>query len=381
MIRGFVEVVLDYIEATERERDSILNRLIPRLVENDISGEEDIYTRVTNWVDKMRVHHKEETATQIENRDVDGHVYDLVGEEDGNLALLKSDPQRERVGIREAVDSLRQHLDPIDLVILEKLLDRIKTREFLVSPDTLVDRVDQIRERVKQIAGAFQREGRVLVPTRPIIYIEFNPLYVRYGRRNYGGNPLAFFLAHQDVYEGMTKNHLKHFDEPLYQALWKSGQLDVAIPEDQRRLPEVVVSQITEKLKANNGNVPKTSRELEIPSMTVRTFAQRADIYNPSESCKPPTEQEMAQIISAYETYGGNATKAEKHFRFSRDTIRKYWRREGLVIPRHKLTPVEVQRVVDIYPKVDGDSMMASRQLPYSYKTISRYWRREGLIA
>lgn len=49
--------------------------------------------------------------------------------------------------------------------------------------------------------------------------------------RDYGGDPLAYFFKHKELYEGMTRSEFALFDKGLYGVLWREGLLDKAIPK------------------------------------------------------------------------------------------------------------------------------------------------------
>ena len=49
--------------------------------------------------------------------------------------------------------------------------------------------------------------------------------------RKFQGNPLAYFKEHEEMYKEMTRTQLRTFDQGLYLALHKTGQIDEAIPE------------------------------------------------------------------------------------------------------------------------------------------------------
>ena len=111
---------------------------------------------------------------------------------------------------------------------------------------------------------------------------------LRRKRRNYHGNPLAYFKAHPGEFEKYKgRRQLFKGDSGMYRALGRAGQLEKAIGEDLR---------INGK-----GKEPLSNGEITI-------------------------------LVNLYSTHNGNARKAEKDSRRCIRTLLKYWRREKLEI-------------------------------------------------
>ena len=104
-----------------------------------------------------------------------------------------------------------------------------------ISPEELAENAAQIQERLSEVVYKYERDGRLVLPARTIVAIRFTPLSIRFGRRNYNGNPLGYFLEHKDDYGGMSRAELASFDGGLYRVLRKHRQLSEAIPTTLRR--------------------------------------------------------------------------------------------------------------------------------------------------
>jgi len=110
---------------------------------------------------------------------------------------------------------------------------------------------------------------------------------LRRKRRNYHGNPLAYYKGHENEYEGIGRRAFSLKDCGLYRSLLLAGQLEEAIGEDLRI----------------NGK----GRE-------------------------PLSNDEIAILVNLYSIHDGNARKAEKDSRHCIRTLLKYWRRKKLKI-------------------------------------------------
>ncbi len=53
--------------------------------------------------------------------------------------------------------------------------------------------------------------------------------------RKYNGDPLSYFQKHAILYAGLSRNQLNEVDSGLYDALRRNGQLELAIPEADRK--------------------------------------------------------------------------------------------------------------------------------------------------
>ena len=169
-----------------------------------------------------------------------------LGVDDPNLAAytervyLQQQPLP-NISVSEIVGILRGHLSELDVNILLQLMNQgvnvfdSSTKDLLLNRDHVVSQIPLIQERLYNLAQAYGRDGRLILPPRPIVYVKFNPEpYIRFGIRNYNGNPIAFFNAHPEVYGGIKNaGELWVFDKPLAEALYNGGQTSIAFPEYQ----------------------------------------------------------------------------------------------------------------------------------------------------
>jgi len=152
-------------------------------------------------------------------------------------------------------------------------------------------------------------------------------------RRSYKGNPLKYYLEHKDKYGGFSRDELSLDDPGLYRSLLRAGQLDTAIP-----------------------------------------FC-----LEPSRNKLKPYQIE--EIIKSYKPSFGNSRKASKNLHHASETIRKYWRKEGLEIKkgRPRVSEKELKEILRAYKLDNGSISRASEKLHHSPLTIKICWRKEGL--
>ncbi len=102
--------------------------------------------------------------------------------------------------------------------------------QYILDPGRVARDIRTVKRRLAQLEERYAFNGRIAMPARPIKKVKFNPLRIAFGQRSYDGDPLRFFLARCDAYEGMNRTQLSKHDPGLYVALRTAGQLDEAIP-------------------------------------------------------------------------------------------------------------------------------------------------------
>lgn len=102
--------------------------------------------------------------------------------------------------------------------------------DALLAEEAVQEAVLIIRKSLQVLRERYVRNGRTLVPAKPIsgVLPDFSLMF---GRMDYHGNPLAVFEAHPEAYDGLNRTELFHFDPAMYRALKRAGQLEQAIPE------------------------------------------------------------------------------------------------------------------------------------------------------
>jgi hypothetical protein len=242
-------------------------------------------------------------------------------------------PKKNLITAREALDYVKDHLDKTDYFLFCQLVENPENR-LNISRNQLVERIPTIQRRLESLAKRYEREGQLVIPKRPIVHVKFDPLFIKFGRRNFNGDPLSFFRKHKKTYGRLSRTELAGFDRGLYRSLLKQGQLEQAIPETRHR--------------NFNGDPLSFFRENSKYSGLSRTELARIDptlygsliSYNQLGQAIPETkphsgkrlsESEVREIIEARDTYKGDASKASRHLGRDRRTVIKYWRRAKLI--------------------------------------------------
>jgi len=113
-------------------------------------------------------------------------------------------------------------------------------------------------------------------------------------KRYYNGDPLAYYLSHPEKFQGYKGRYqLAVGDSGMHRALLRAGQIEEAFPE-------------TDELKVKAG----------------RKGGKRKDL----------SEEEILEVIGAYETFDGNANEASRNLPYVAQTFINHWREAGLEI-------------------------------------------------
>ena len=212
--------------------------------------------------------------------------------------------------------------------------------------------------------------------------------------RRYNGNPLAYFISNFDLYVGMNRSRLSGSDPGLYKALGRAGQLEKAIPEANELsvelgrkvgkgeidLSESVIEKIIKAYHLYKGNAAEAARSLKHGCSTVIRHWRNAGLKIQKRGSRLP-ENEIEKIIKAYQIYHKNATEAARHLYHSPSAIIRHWRNAGLKIQKmgSRLPENEIKEIVKAYQTYDRNAEEAARHLSRKGDTIIKYWRKAGL--
>lgn len=253
------------------------------------------------------------------------------------------------MSLEEAVSLALRYTSEESRNTLLKLLGKLEQGSnlpvFLTVDDIIADFFG-LNLRLEKLGRLLDHDRRFLQPERPLVYFSLDGPYVKWGKRNYNGNPLAYFRRHADVYgrfvtEGRAA--LFDFDSAIYNALR------------------------THKANKNGSFVRQI--ELAIPGV---------------KPCGRPEikQSEIDLIVGAYPHFDGVATRAAYDLTYSRATITRHWRRAGLKVDssrKSKISEIERQQIIEAHSLYGGSAYQASRNLPFSSNTILKYWRHAGL--
>ena len=384
-----IRLIMETYDFTPKTREKIVSVAISQIERKGLDSVERIYTYVCNLAEWFQSKFKH-SPLSLEDKlsgDLGLTIGETLGIEDANQqAVLRTGS----FSLDNALVLLRDHLTEAEQRLLDHLsgdetnLFRMNPEEFSLQKELLTESIQQIRQRLEIIAARYERDGKIVIPRRPIVSVQFEPEFsVRYGLRRYNGNPIAIYREDTAV-QGLSRSGLKRADQSLYVKLRQTGQIAEAIPEVLSHLPDSEVKRIIEAHGKYKGNASKASKNLVHVISTVVKYWEEAGLQAQGKR-EIDLESETAKIILAANTdYRGNVSHATKNLHKAPATVSKYWKATGLpIIGRQSswnvLQQSEIERILAAHETYNGNSREAARHLPYAQTTIGRYWRAVGL--
>ena len=205
--------------ARRRLQDSLISGF-------SVSGFDDIYEEIAIIVEECGIPYKERFSLDGKIKDSDNSFLNFFQGEGENPTI-----KEQKLPIEQVIGILEKEIGNTEF--LRHLIKEASANALFVkaTPEEIIDAAPEIQGKVEKIARKYEVNGRILIPKRPIISVNFNfPSLVQFGRRLYHGNPLAFFRENIKTYEGMNRTKFHKFDPGLSEALRQKGQLDKAIP-------------------------------------------------------------------------------------------------------------------------------------------------------
>jgi hypothetical protein len=289
-------------------------------------------------------------------------LYDLIGSIDSKLQALVEDGDG------------GSHTDDIPFSDVSS---------FGVCLRNIDDYPEQIRCRLHEVSARYCRDGKIILPQRTIVTVSFDPLSFRFRRRRFNGNPLSFFQEHGDRYKGLSRSELAKFDRGLYDSLIRFGQLDIAVPQNQRLpLSDAERQKIVAAFLVNNGGIKRTAIQSGHAISTIDKYTKRLGL-EAQQHGRPLSDDKRKHIISCYGDCAGDAHSAARKIGCSYKTVARYWASAGLKakgIGGRCLPADQIKEICDAYSTYGGNARSAARGLHYSRGTISKYWKEAYLM-
>lgn len=297
------EKVVKYIVRTydlvPKVEDRIIKKAMRRIDELFITSFDDQYEYIARLIDYLGIPYGARIVSldSIVKSGSESTFYDILGREDMTLKdLLEPEELQERLSAHDIISILKGYMDKSDLNLMRRLLyykGNSKDLQLNISRKWLLASIPKIKERLEVLANNYRKDGQLFVPQRPIIDVSFFPSFsIKFGRREYNGDPLAFYRNNLEVYGGMGRRQLSKFDSGLYCALRRANQLHHAIPKADRSLVE---------------------RGMKLGKRVIKL-----------------SHVQIEEIIDSHKTYNGNMLEASRCTPYSIDSIRKYWKLAGL---------------------------------------------------
>lgn len=275
------EIVRTY-DLPLRLQDKIARIAVRRIAELNIGGFDNVYRYVDYLVGRFQARRdkKEKLTDSLDTavRDDSRTLIQKIGVHDPALLSLTQGQGEISPSstINEILEMLRGKLSDADLTTLLQLARR-GINQYNTSPEELTLSKDfiasshQVKERLEVLAEKFGMNGRIIIPNRPIIYVQFDPkFYIRFEAEqspvSYMGcrTPLSYFIHHSSKYKGKTEDELKNYDPELHKALVEAGQLQIAISPKPQRTYGPTADEIIAAYNASHKNLSVAARLLGI---------------------------------------------------------------------------------------------------------------------
>ncbi|MBU2616166.1 MAG: hypothetical protein KKC19_03620 [Nanoarchaeota archaeon] len=393
--KDIIEFIVGTYDLSPKLEEKIVRISRNRISELGISRFDAIYGYVGNLIEKFQIPYGERVALRLDElitSDSKNNFHEIIGVEDSELEEKESDYG---FSLDEVLSVLDGNIDKNDLDLIKQLVPQEENfRELLLDKERVIENVSFIHSKLEELVHVYEKNGKIVIPKKPLIEVKFSPLRIKFGRRNYNEEtPLDFFKENIKTYKGMTRVELQKFDGGLYSSLWRWGQLDEAIPEKFSqgcKLSAMQIEQIIVSVLKNNKDVIQTARETGFSVPTIRKYAKFSGFDIPDNRKNSPgrkkhlSEQQINEIISSYDIYNGNASEVSRNLPYSINSVLKYWKKEGLESfysfkNKNRKRPNTFE-VISAYSTYEGNAAEAARNFSYSQDTFLRHWKKLKLI-
>jgi len=254
------EIVDSYAELSEKQKKRIIYAAKRGIEEFGITSFDHQYQYIADLVEKWNSPWSEKKAMRLDAPISDEPVdtfEQLIGKRDLKLedlfedvshyqektvkkedlfkdSLSEDDDGKNPLSTAEIFDILSKEIGENNVLLLKQLSGKKDDVLHIISKEELLSIVPKIQERMAGVGERYNRDGKIIIPQRPIKDIRFTEegLEIKFGQRDWRKtDPLTFFKKHRDIYGGMSQNELKIFDSGLHDALKKNGQFQEIFPE------------------------------------------------------------------------------------------------------------------------------------------------------
>lgn len=219
-----VSEILETYDLSRRRREKIAEISVRRLNQSAVFDFDSVYEYVAYLVDTFMRLPVVQLSENLRLKQTPVYNQMIIGPD-----VLFDDAQY--MTLNEALSFLENELDHLDMQILRQLLHPVEDCGDIrveINPDYLRENLVQVQKRIKQVATILDDKGRVVIPKRPVKEIKFDPFVIRFGKRDFKGNPLKVIQDHPEIFGRMSSKDLYRFDPGLYHSLLRHGQLKQA---------------------------------------------------------------------------------------------------------------------------------------------------------
>lgn len=100
--------------------------------------------------------------------------------------------------IYEALDTLKEYVSRPQYRFLARLAT-VTRHDIRAGTFRGEEDIPEVESRLDEIAGRYRLNGKIVVPSRPIKKVTFNPFQIEFHRRRYDGGPLKFFKRNRNI--------------------------------------------------------------------------------------------------------------------------------------------------------------------------------------
>lgn len=332
------EIVNSYEGLSNQQKQKIVEIAKRRIEDFGITSFDRQYQYVADLVEKWQSPWQESLSMSLDAPIKDGEnnsFSQIIGETDPQFEdLFQEMTEEEPLDMGQVLSIFEKELDVEDINFLQSSWERIKNMSFSSSEEENLTSVFKVQQRIKQLKEKYNKNGKLIVPIRPIKEINFEDQQniIVFGFRSWRDtDPLDFFRKHKDVYGGMTRSELWKFDSGLFAALHKVNKIAEAIPEVSPVAVHLSPKQI-EKI-AEGRYLNMTLEEIAKYANTSASSAKRHLIKMGLEATgdnKKFSQEAIAEIVKAHNLYGGSASETARRLECSPNSVLRYWKKAGL---------------------------------------------------
>jgi len=232
MVIDLKKIIATY-ELAPKLGEKILNIAQRQQEEIGFSNFLEAYNRVAYLIDLFLEKRHDQNLVRLDCKSDRNHsLHEIIGKEDDSLSQLINEEMQvtKDVTLKEAWDFLQEGIDQEMLQKMKKLFSAYFEIHLDLNQEQLFSLKEVIEERIQEVFLKYVKDGKILLPRRPIKRISFNPnLKIEFARRSFS-DPLAFFRENIDYYGEMSRGQLCNVDRYLYLALLRKKQIVDAIP-------------------------------------------------------------------------------------------------------------------------------------------------------
>jgi len=209
------------------------------IIEERINSADELYLLIDNLVNRFTEPYTLSLSLdQAVSRESDRTFHEVIGAPDSEEGYSLRWTEIRRM--------LQDSISPENLGLLSLLLSKREELDLTISLDMIKESAVEINERLTMLRRIYEKEGELFLPSRPIEAVRFTPFQIRFKKRNYHGNPLAYYLEHQKEYEGLGRWGFYQSDSGLCAALRRKNQLEIVMPENNspHRLSQESIDEI-----------------------------------------------------------------------------------------------------------------------------------------